>query len=169
MLNAPRAIPHGTASGYVAHGCRCDSCREAEVQRQREWRKRHREGKVKHSPEHPCCVPVRIRGTVYPSMSIAAAALNVSPSTISRQLARQGSADGAGLGGQAPRRRVIPDNAQRCQIHGREFPSIRQAARQIGVNYSHLYRQLQSGLTPRYSQYLLSKMMQADLTKAVRA
>lgn len=124
---------------------------------------------MKHKPTHPCCVPVRIRGTVYPSMSIAAAALNVGPSTISRQLARQGLADGAGLGGQAPRRRVTPANSQRCQIHGREFASIHAAAREIGVNYSHLYRQLKAGLSPRYSQYLLSKMMKADLDKAVRA
>ncbi|WP_411839231.1 hypothetical protein [Paracoccus sp. ME4] len=162
-------IPHGTATGYSRYRCRCDLCREAEVQRQRNWRQRHREGKVRHQVDHPSCVPVRVRGVVYPSMSIAASALKIGPSAISTLLTRRGDADLAGLGSQAPRRKVPPVNCRRCVIHGREFPSIAAAARIIGVNYSHLFRQLQDGLSDRYSQYLLSKMMQADAARQGRA
>ena len=158
-------VPHGTSSGYVRCKCRCDLCREAEVQRQRTWRQRHREGKVRHRPDHPNCVPVRVRGVVYPSISAAARALKVSPSSIAGQLARLGSADGAGLGGHAPRRKTQPANSRRCVIHGREFPSIAAAAREIGVNYAHFFREVTRGMSDRYSQYLLAKMMQADAAR----
>jgi hypothetical protein len=164
-----RPIPHGTPSGYVRHKCRCDDCRAAEIQRQREWRKRHREGKVQHRPDHPSCVPVRVRGVVYPSISLAAKALRVGPSSITGQLARRGAADGAGLGFCAPRAKVQPANSRRCVIHGREFASIAAAARSIGVNYSHFYRQMQSGPSAGYSQYLLSKMMCAGMDRKGRA
>ncbi|TJZ86143.1 hypothetical protein [Paracoccus hibiscisoli] len=162
-------VPHGTPSGYVRCKCRCDLCREAEVQRQREWRQRHRDGKVRHRTDHPSCVPVRVRGVVYPSISAAAYALNVTPSSIAGQLARRGAADGAGLGGHAPRRRPQPVNSRRCVIHGREFPSIAAAAREIGVNYSHFFREVKRGLSDQYSQYLLLKMMQADAGRQGRA
>lgn len=163
------AIPHGTPSGYIRCRCRCDLCREAEVQRQREWRQRHRAGKVQHRENHPSCVPVRVRGVVYPSMSVAAVALNISPSSIAGQLSRRGVADGAGLGGHAPRAKAPPANSRRCVIHGREFPSIAAAARAIGVNYSHFFREVKRGMSDRYSQYLLAKMMQADAGRQGRA
>lgn len=163
------SIPHGTATGYNRYKCRCDACREAEIQRQREWRQRHREGKVQHRTKHPSCVPVRVRGVVYPSISVAACALKVGPSTISGQLARHGAADGAGLGGHAPRTKRQPVNSRRVVIHGREFPSIAAAARAIGVNYSHFFREVKRGLSDQYSQYLLLKMMQADAGRQGRA
>lgn len=165
MTGAGPVFTHGTVAGYMRHGCRCEACRAAEVARQRKWRERHRQGKVRHQPLNPNCVPVRIRGTVYPSISVAAAKLGVSPSSIASQLRRKGSAEAAGLGGSAPRPRRQPLNSKTCRIHGRSFPSIAEAARYLGVNYSHLFRQLQRGMKPGYSDYLLSRLIQADAAK----
>lgn len=163
MTAGPRRIPHGTSSGYVSHKCRCDACREAEIARQRAWRQRLRDGKVRHCPDHPRCVPVRVRGTVYPSISAAAAALRITPGSISGQLDRKGHADAAGLGSHAPRRKVPRPNARPCVIHGRRFASIAEAARALGVGYAHLHRQLKAGMTPRYRDYLLGRMMRAGM------
>lgn len=158
-------VPHGTARGYQTHRCRCASCRAAETQRQREWRQRHRAGMVKHRVGHPLCVPVRIRGVDYPSISVAAAALGVGPASISAMLRIRGAADGAGLGAKAPRARPV-GNVKPCRIMGREFPSIAAAGRYMGVSLTHLYRSLSKGMSPSYADYLLRKMMQADARNA---
>lgn len=159
----PGPIPHGTSSGYTRHKCRCDACRSFEIARQRAWRQRHREGKVEHRVNHPSCVPVRVRGVDYPSISSAAAFLGVCPSSISGQLRLRGAAEGTGMGARAPRRRPRPANAKRCIIHGHAFPSIGAAARALGVSYAHLSRQLNAGPTPRYAQHLLVKLMAAGV------
>jgi hypothetical protein len=44
------AIPHGTASGYVNHRCRCDDCRAAASEYRRAWRARARLLPVKQIP-----------------------------------------------------------------------------------------------------------------------
>lgn len=159
------SVPHGTARGYQRHGCRCDDCRAAETQRQREWRQRHRSGKVKHREGHPSCVPVRIRGVDYPSISVAAAALGVGPASISGMLRMRGSAEGAGLGAAAPRRPAL-HRSKPVEIHGRAFPSISEAVRYLGVGRSQMNRMLREGMTPRYLDYLLGKLMLADALKA---
>lgn len=164
-----RPVTHGTAHAYNRLRCRCDACRQAELRRVKECRARNREGLVKHRPDHPNCVPVRIRGVVYPSISVAAAALRVCPTSISTQLRRTGSADGAGLGGHAPRAKTIPANAKRCVIHGREFPSIAAAARALRVGYTHMAREFQAGPSVEYWQYLLTKMMQVDQLRQGRS
>lgn len=57
------AIPHGTAGGYVNHGCRCDECRAAfaaDMKRQRRRRAERLAGvrpkplrsDAKSAPEH---------------------------------------------------------------------------------------------------------------------
>lgn len=159
------SIQHGTAYAYQKHKCRCDLCRGAETARQREWRKRLLAGKVKHRPAHPNCVPVRVRGMVYPSIAAAAAKLGICPSSISALLAKSGSADGAGLGGRAPRRQAL-NNVKPCRIHGRDFPSRAEAARYMGVSYTHLNRSVKEGFSVTYSQYLLRMLMQADARAA---
>lgn len=162
-------IPHGTSSGYQRFRCRCDECRAAETARQRAWRARHRAGKIQHRPHHPTCVPVRVRGRDYPSISEAAAALGVTPASISTQLRINGAAEGAGLGGKAPRRQAL-NNVKPCRIHGRDFPSIAAAARYLGVSLTHLHRSISHGFSSTYSQYLLVKLMAADARVAgVRA
>lgn len=35
--------PHGTRTGYVNHGCRCEHCREADRRYKQESRARHKE------------------------------------------------------------------------------------------------------------------------------
>lgn len=79
-----------------------------------------------------------------------------------------GSADGAGLGGRAPRPRGKA-NAKRCVIHGREYPSIAAAARALRVGYTHMARELKAGPSAEYWQYLLSRLMQADQLRQGRA
>ncbi|MGA0617559.1 hypothetical protein [Paracoccus sp. KR1-242] len=154
-------IPHGTANGYQRYRCRCDGCRAAEVARQREWRKRHRAGKVQHRPDATVCVPVTVRGKLYPSISMAAADLGIAPATISHQLRTFGTGDRAGLGHAAPKR-IVLNNVRPCVIHGRQFVSIEAAIRYLGVGRTHLYRSLRKGVTPKYSEYLLAKLMEAD-------
>ena len=154
-------IPHGTPQSYQRHKCRCAACRDAEVTRQREWRRRHREGKVQHRPDSAVCVPVTVRGKLYPSISLAAADLGLTPATVSHQLRRYGTGDRAGLGHAAPKR-IVLSNVRPCVIHGRKFPSIEAAIRYLGVGRTHLYRSLRKGVTPKYSEYLLAKLMEAD-------
>lgn len=156
-----RPINHGNSYAYNRLRCRCDVCRQAELRRQKEWRARNRAGLVKHRPNHPNCVPVRVRGVIYPSISVAAATLKICPTSITGQLRLRGSADGAGLGGRSPRPRG-KSGAKRCLIHGREFPSIAAAARALNVSYSHMAREFKAGPSAEYWQYLLSKLMQAD-------
>ena len=155
---------HGTTRAYH-RGCRCDACRAAETQRQREWRQRLRDGQVRHRPQHTGCVPVRIRGVDYPSISIAAATLGVTPASISTQLRKFGNADGAGLGGHAPRRHVL-NNVKPVRLHGRDFPSVAAAARYLGVSPTHLYRSISRGISSSYAQFLLGKLMAADARAA---
>lgn len=163
-----RPVKHGTSHSYNRLRCRCDACRQAELRRQKAWRVRNRAGLVKHRPHHPNCVPVRVRGVVYPSISAAAAALQICPTSINTQLRLTGSADGAGLGGRAPRPRGKA-NAKRCVIHGREFPSIAAAARALSVGYTHMAREFKAGPSAEYWQYLLSKLMQADQLRQGRS
>jgi len=158
-------VPHGTARGYLRHRCRCAECRAAETQRQREWRQRHRAGKVKHRGALPSCVPVRIRGVDYPSISVAAAALGVGPASISGMLRMRGHADGAGLGANAPRPLTL-HRSKPIEIHGRVFPSISAAVRYLSVGRSQMNRMLRDGMTPRYLDYLLGKLMAADARAA---
>ncbi|WP_051476443.1 hypothetical protein [Paracoccus sp. J39] len=167
MTSSPSdSIPHGTSRGYQYYRCRCDACRAAEIERQADWRRRLREGKVQHRSHHPSCVPVRVRGKVYPSISMAAAALGIAPTSIGHQLRQRGDADRAGLGAKAPRC-WTRHNSKPVRIHGRDFPSIRAAALAMGVSEAHLRRHLSQGMTPRYSQYLLVKIMQADARAGV--
>lgn len=39
MKTAGRPVPHGTASSYNNHGCRCDPCRAAATAARRAWRR----------------------------------------------------------------------------------------------------------------------------------
>lgn len=160
-----RSFRHGTAGGYSRHKCRCDACRQAETARQRRWRARLQAGLVKHRSSDKSCVPVRIRGALYPSISAAAAALGTSAANISAQLARFGDAERAGLGIRGPRQPVPPGNAKPCRIHGRDYPSLHAAAKDLGVSYTYLSRQASTGFTPDYSQYLLARMMRRDAAR----
>ncbi|SMO63934.1 helix-turn-helix domain-containing protein [Paracoccus laeviglucosivorans] len=157
-------VQHGTSNGYGRYGCRCDACRAAETARQRDFRQRQREGRVKHRTHDPNTVPVLVRGKLYPSISAAASALGISGPSISHQLQRYGCADRAGLGLFGPRVRCN-HKAKPVKIHGREFPSIAAAARFMGVSPTHLYRSLKHGFAPTYSEFLLRQLMQADARK----
>ncbi|WP_139165941.1 hypothetical protein [Paracoccus tibetensis] len=161
---APEAKPfrHGTPGGYSRHKCRCDACRAAEIDRQRNCRARLRAGLVKHRSGGKNCVPVRIRGVVYPSISAAAAALGTSAANISAQLARFGDAERAGTGIRGARRPGKPGNAKQCRIHSRLYPSLHAVAKDLGVSYTYLSKQASAGFTPEYSQYLLARMMRKD-------
>ncbi len=161
-----QAIPHGTANGYCRHKCRCADCREAEVARQRDWRKRLRTGQVRHR-DTGVLVPVRIRDVDYPSIAIAASVLDVSPCVISGHLRRYGHADWVGQGFSAPRKPSL-GKAKPCIIFEREFSSVTAAARYLDIGYSNLSRKLAKGLTGSYAQYVLGKMMAAD-ARAARA
>lgn len=159
------AVPHGTPRGYQRHRCRCAECRTAEVVRLRDYRARVRQGKVRHRPNSVSCVPVSVRGVVYPSIAMAAAALGVTPASITTQLRNNGSCDRAGLG-RGTHDRHVQSNAKPCVIHGRAFPSIAAAGRYLGVSLTHLYREMKTGVSPSYSQFLLVKLMRADARRA---
>lgn len=88
------------------------------------------------------CVPVRIRGTDYPSITAAAYALGIRPNTISGLLLRYGTADGAGLGYRSPRRNVTPHRQTPVTLFGRRFASIKEAADHLGFSYAWLYKAL---------------------------
>ena len=40
------SIPHGSESGYLNHGCRCDQCRQAHASYQRELVSRKRRNRA---------------------------------------------------------------------------------------------------------------------------
>lgn len=161
-----RPIKHGTNYAYVRHKCRCDTCREAEVQRQREFRARHKQGLVKHR-KGGVCVPVRLGDVDYPSISAAAAALGVTAPTLSHRLQKYGCLDLAGQGSRPPRRQAL-NSILPITIHGREFPSRVAAARYLGVCSSYLSRCAKAGFTATYSDYLLRRLMEADARQAAR-
>lgn len=161
-----RPIKHGTNHAYVRHKCRCDICREAEVQRQREFRARHKQGLIRHRTGG-VCVPVRLGDVDYPSISAAAAALGVTAPSLSHRLRKYGCLDLAGQGSRPPRRQAL-NNILPITIHGREFPSRVAAARYLGVCSSYLSRCAKAGFTSTYSDYLLRRLMEADARQATR-
>lgn len=103
--------------------------------------------------------PVRIRGVVYPSVTSAAAAVGVRPSTISGQLLRKGHADSAGLGNAAPGRNSVPRKRRPVTIHGAAFPTIQAASDALGLNYWTLHKRLRKPMTPAVSDDLLGRVM----------
>ena len=111
------------------------------------------------------CVPVRIRGEVYPSITAAAHAFGVKPCTVSSQLARYGCADGVGLGCTSPRHNATGHHVKPVAIHGRSFPSIKAAADHFGVSYSWLYKALTKDSPSNWRDRLLSALMAADARK----
>ena len=115
-------------------------------------------------------VPVRIRGVVYPSIAAAAAAVGVDPSTISKSLARQGDADGCGLGANAPRRkyRGTATYQRPVTIHGVSWPSVTAAAADLGMTRDAMSKRLHRPMTPAISDDLLGRVMrwQAQQRKA---
>jgi hypothetical protein len=59
------SVPHGTASGYSYHGCRCDECRAAWARSKREWRARRR-GSPTTSYEGPNPALSRLLDELFP-------------------------------------------------------------------------------------------------------
>lgn len=163
MAPKPQPIKHGTSSGYVRHGCRCDDCRASEIERQRRWRARWRSGEVKsREGRYDAIFPVSVRGVVYPSISDAARRLGVMPNTISGHLSKHGHCDFVGLGYKSPNHNRIGHNVTPCVIHGREFGSIKAAADYLGVGYHGLYKAMTRGLSAAVSDKLLAALMRAD-------
>ena len=115
------------------------------------------------------CVPVRIRGKVYPSITAAARAFRVKPCTVSSQLARYGHADGVGLGCASPRHNAVGHHVKPVTIHGRSFPSIKTAADFFEVSYSWLYKALTKDSPPNWNDRLLAALMAADARKTAAA
>ena len=81
--------------------------------------------------------PVTIRGVTYASMNKADLALGVTPGTVSKA-AQRGTLDKVGLGRRSPK--AIP-----CVLLGKEYPSIRGAARTLGVQYASLHLAMREG------------------------
>jgi hypothetical protein len=79
---------------------------------------------------HRIGYPVRIRGTVYPSMIAAARAMNVHCKTISRAL-DEGWIDDVGIV-----RRKGGHPGTPCVYRGRRYPSVTAAAQACGVSKS---------------------------------
>lgn len=115
------------------------------------------------------CVPVRIRGKVYPSITAAARAFRVKPCTVSSQLARYGHADGVGLGCKSPRHNGTGHHVKPVTIHGRTFPSIKAASDFFGVSYSWLYKALTKDSPSNWQDRLLAALMAADARKTAAA
>jgi len=115
------------------------------------------------------CVPVRIRGNVYPSVTAAAKAFRVKPSTVSSQLARYGTADGVGLGCKSPRHNSTGHHVKPVVILGRAFPSIKAASDFFGVSYSWLYKALTKDSPSNWQDRLLAALMAVDARKAAAA
>lgn len=84
-------------------------------------------------------VPTLIRGTLYPSMTAAARALNVKVATIF-QAAERGTLDRVGL--------VQPGGPRKpCYINGQVWPSRTAAAKAIGVRRASISKALATGRT----------------------
>ncbi|UFM64220.1 hypothetical protein LOS78_01735 [Paracoccus sp. MA] len=166
---APRTKPikHGTSTAYIRHKCRCDACRSAETERQRRWRARWIAGVAgSRSQNSTVVVPVSVRGTVYPSITAAARALGVMPSTISGHLSKHGHCDLVGVGYKGPNRNKGGHHSTPCLIHGRKFRSIKAAADYLGVGYPGLYKAMTRGMSPAVSDKLLVALMRADAAAA---
>lgn len=114
-------------------------------------------------------VPVRIRGEVYPSITAAAHAFRVKPSTVSSQLARYGTADGVGLGCKSPRHNSTGHHVKPVMILGRDFPSIKAASDFFGVSYSWLYKALTKDSPSNWHDRLLASLMAADARRTAAA
>ena len=80
-------------------------------------------------------VPVRIRGVDYPSINEAARQLKISSSTINYHL-EMGSIDKAGLG----RKGKHHGQSIEIKIHGYEFESQSDLAKQVGVSVMTISR-----------------------------
>lgn len=104
------------------------------------------------------CVPVRIRGVDYPSIKAAAAALGISPVTISASLNRYGHAEGVGLSVKTQRRRPVPRKVRPVRLHGRDFPSVKVAAEELGLNYHWLYKAITRQQPVDASERILAAM-----------
>lgn len=108
------------------------------------------------------CVPVRIRGVDYPSIKAAAAALGITPATISSSLQRNGHAEGAGLGVKSVRHNSTPHRVRPITLHGRDYPSIKVAADELGLGYSWLYKAITRQQPADAGDRILAAMMRIN-------
>lgn len=112
-------IKHGTLGTYEKRGCRCDACRQANIEASR------RERRARGMPEmgNPC----RRGGTIFRTQAEAARALGVSSNTVSNHLMRHGNLDRIGSSGLRPLR------CKPVRVGAREWPSRVALDRHLGL------------------------------------
>lgn len=114
---------------------------------------------------HFNCMPVVVRGVVYPSHKAAAAALGVKPNTISQRLYATGSADTVGLnrnGG--PHGNTY--GAKPLRLHHLTFPSRKVAAAELGVTRGQLVKWIAPNASLVMQQMLYAALVRYDAKRA---
>lgn len=131
------------------------------------WSSRH--GLTWPKPVSKCRIPVRIRGTVYPSIAAAAEALGIDQSIICHHLRTYGHADLVGLLKRGGQRGKGGDHLKNpVHLCGRTWESRVALAKEIGWPRSRVSRALCRQGNHRLRANLLEAIMLAD-AEAARA
>ena len=108
---------------------------------------------------HFNCMPVEIRGVLYPSQKAAAKALGVCQSSISQRLRVKGCADTVGLGlagGPVGNK----NRAKKLALFGVTFQSRTEAAQKLGITRSQLTKWISPKASKAQKQMLVAAVMQ---------